>query len=608
MPRPVNGGAKPKKMGKTVKQFLTVLSRWRWQILAALILSIISTICGVFGPKILGEMTNVAVGNFQTAVAENGGHLPGSEVLAAAIDWGKIGGLALTLVGLYLVSAVLSYIEGVVFARVSAQYAQRTRAEIIEKIARLPIAYFDRNQIGDTLSRINNDVEMVSNTLSNMLTQIMTAVTTLVGILVMMLTISVPLSLLALIVIPLSLACVAMTAKRAQKYFRTQQRTLGELNSVIEEDFSGQTLIKINAREEQALEEFVKTNQRLYESSWRAQFFSALAFPMTNVFTNLNYVIICVVGGGMAIEGKLLIGSVQAFIQYVSQFNRPITEVSQISSSLQQALAAAERIFEFLEEPEEASDPVDALTVSHVKGAVEFNDVDFGYHEGEVTIKDFSVKIKPGMEVAIVGPTGAGKTTIINLLMRFYDPTAGYIAIDGVPTREMRRADVRKMFGMVLQDTWLFSGTIEENLKYGNPQATNGEIVRAAKACRVHHFIESLPKGYKTEITEDSDNISAGEKQLLTIVRAMVANPPMMILDEATSNVDTRTEQLIQDAFQKLTKGRTSFVIAHRLSTIRNADLIIVMKEGKIVEQGKHEELLEKGGFYAELYNSQFKK
>lgn len=608
MPRQMTGGAKPKQMGKTVKRFLAVLSRWRWQILAALLVSVISTLCGVFGPKILGEMTNVAVENFQGAVAENGGHVPDSDVLAAAIDWGKIGNLALILIGLYLASALLSYIEGVIFARVSAQYAKRTRAEIIEKIARLPIAYFDRTQVGDIISRINNDVLMVTNTMGNILTQMVTAVTTLIGIFVMMLTISVSLSFLALVAIPLSLIFVAMVAKKAQKYFRTQQRTLGLLNGVIEEDFSGQTLIKVNTHEPQATEEFTSANQKLCESSWRAQFFSALAFPITNIFTNLNYVIICVVGGGMAIDGKLLIGSVQAFIQYVSQFNRPITEVSQISSNLQQALAAAERIFEFLDEPEETPDPVDALTIPQVRGEVEFNHVDFGYNEGEETIKDFSIKIKPGMQVAIVGPTGAGKTTMINLLMRFYDPTAGYIAIDGVPTREMRRADVRKMFGMVLQDTWLFSGTIEENLKYGNPKATLDDVIKAAKACRVHHFIESLPKGYKTEIAEDSDNISAGEKQLLTIVRAMVANPPMMILDEATSNVDTRTEQLIQDAFQKLTKGRTSFVIAHRLSTIRDSDLIIVMKEGQIVEQGNHEELLRQNGFYAELYNSQFKK
>lgn len=608
MPRAMAGGAKPKQMGKTVKRFLAVLSRWRWQILAALLVSVISTLCGVFGPKILGEMTNVAVENFQGAVAENGGHVPSGEVLAGAINWGEIGNLALILIGLYLASALLSYIEGVIFARVSAQYAKRTRAEIIEKIARLPIAYFDRTQVGDIISRINNDVLMVTNTMSNILTQMVTAVTTLIGIFVMMLTISVSLSFLALVAIPLSLIFVAMVAKKAQKYFRTQQRTLGLLNGVIEEDFSGQTLIKVNTHEPQATEEFTSANQKLCESSWRAQFFSALAFPITNIFTNLNYVIICVVGGGMAIDGKLLIGSVQAFIQYVSQFNRPITEVSQISSNLQQALAAAERIFEFLDEPEETPDPVDALTIPQVRGEVEFNHVDFGYNEGEETIKDFSIKINSGMQVAIVGPTGAGKTTMINLLMRFYDPTAGYIAIDGAPTREMRRADVRKMFGMVLQDTWLFSGTIEENLKYGNPKATLDDVIKAAKACRVHHFIESLPKGYKTEIAEDSDNISAGEKQLLTIVRAMVANPPMMILDEATSNVDTRTEQLIQDAFQKLTKGRTSFVIAHRLSTIRNSDLIIVMKEGQIVEQGNHEELLGQNGFYAELYNSQFKK
>ena len=351
---------------------------------------------------------------------------------------------------------------------------------------------------------------------------------------------------------------------------------------------------------------FYSTNQRLYEVSWKAQFYSALAFPITHICTNISYVLICVAGGRLAIEGKLMIGSVQAFIQYVNQFNRPITEVSQITSNIQQTLAAAERIYNFLDEPEEAPDPAPVKTINPVQGAVEFHKVNFSYDKTKPIIQDFSVKIKPGMQVAIVGPTGAGKTTIINLLMRFYDPDSGYITIDGVPTREMRRSDVRKLFGMVLQDTWLFSGTIEENLKYGNHHATHEDIVRATEASSIHHFIESLSHGYHTVISEDSDNISAGEKQLLTIARAMVANPPMMILDEATSNVDTRTEQIIQDAFAKLTHGRTSFVIAHRLSTIRDSDLILVMKAGNIVEQGNHDELLKQGGFYAELYNSQF--
>lgn len=606
MPKPMEMVAKPKNFKKSLNRFLAMLKPWAIPIVIAMILSVSATVCSIFGPKILGDMTNTAVEDFARVTQENGGQIPDAETMAHSLNWDKLGSFAWTLILLYAASAILNYIEGVIFSVISARFAERVRGKIIEKISKLPIAYFDRHQIGDTLSRMNNDVEMMANSLADMFTRITTSITALVGILIMMLTISPVLSLLALIVVPLSLISISLVAKRAQKFFRAQQATLGALNSIIEEDFSGQTLIKANTHEETSIAAFEKTNQKLYKTSWQAQFFSALAFPITTLFTNFNYVLICIVGGRMAIEGTLLIGSVQAFIQYVSQFNRPITEVSQITANIQQTFAAAERIFEFLDEPEETPDFEPACEITDVKGAIEFHHVKFSYTPDKPIIKDYSVKVKPGMQVAIVGPTGAGKTTIINLLMRFYDPNSGYITIDDVPTIEMRRADVRKMFGMVLQDTWLFSGTIEENLRYGRPHATHDEIVVAAKASHVHHFIESLPKGYKTQISEDSDNISAGEKQLLTIVRAMVADPPMMILDEATSNVDTRTEQLIQQAFAKLTRGRTSFVIAHRLSTIRSSDLILVMKDGDIVEHGNHDELFAKNGFYAELYNSQF--
>ncbi len=606
MPKGARSVEKPKSLGLAAKRFSQSLKPWILPIVVSIILAVAATVCSIFGPNILGQMTNTAVENYQTAFMEAGGQMPSSEALAAAIDWGKIGQLALLLIGLFAVSAILNYIQGAILSVVSARYARKLRSQIIEKIARLPISYFDRHQIGDILARMSNDIGTVSNTLANVLTQIITSVTTLVGILIMMMTISVWLSVIALIAVPLSLVIVGLIAKKSQKFFREGQSTFGVLNSSIEEDYAGQLIIKANSHEDASIEKFQKTNARLCELTWKGNFLAQLAFPITNMFTNVSYVAICVVGGRMAIDGKLLLGSVQAFLQYVSQFNRPITEVSQITSNIQQTLAAAERVFDFLEEPEESPDMVPAQTIEEIRGAVEFHHVDFAYDPSKPIIRDFSVKIKPGMQVAIVGPTGAGKTTIINLLMRFYDPVSGYISIDGVPTREMRRSDVRRLFGMVLQDTWLFSGTIEENLRYGRAGVSHEEIVKATKASSIHHFIESLPKGYKTEISEDSDNVSAGEKQLLTIARAMVANPPMMILDEATSNVDTRTEQLIQDAFAKLTHGRTSFVIAHRLSTIRNSDLILVMKEGSIVEQGTHDELLRQDGFYAELYNSQF--
>lgn len=590
MPRPVVDG-KPKNFGATLKRFWETLRTWRIGLIAAVIFMVASTVLSLFGPMILGQVTTSAVGSITTE---------------GSIDWGVISSLLIWLVVIYATSAVLNYVQNAILSVVAERYGRKLRSQILEKINKLPVSYFDKHQFGDTLSRMSNDVDAVSSSLARVLSEIINDVVTLVGVVVMMLFISVPLTLIPLLTIPLSVLFMGGITKKAQNAFRTQRATLGELNSIIEEDYGGQLIIKANSYEGIAEEKFGHTNGRLYESSWQAQFFSSIVYPIVHVFTNLGYAAVCVFGGNMVISGKIAIGQIQSFLQYVNQFNRPIQGVSQIAANIQSTLAAAERVFNFLDEPEETPDAVPAQEIKHIEGNVEFHHVDFAYKVNEPIIRDFSIKIKTGMQVAIVGPTGAGKTTIINLLMRFYDPTSGYIAIDGVPTREMKRADVRALFGMVLQDTWLFSGTIEENLRYGRKDVTHEDIVRATKLASIHHFIESLPKGYKTEISEDSDNISAGEKQLLTIARAMVANPPMMILDEATSNVDTRTEQLIQDAFAKLTHGRTSFVIAHRLSTIRNSDLILVMKEGEIVEQGTHDELLKADGFYAELYNSQF--
>ena len=543
---------------------------------------------GLFIPKLLGDMTNVAVETYPE------------------IDWGIISSKAITVIILFCVAAALNYAQGFILAVVSANYTKDLRTKVLEKIGHLPIAYFDKHKYGDTLSRMMNDIDVLTTSMSQEIADISLSITTLIGVMVLMLTISVPLSLISFVVVPISVLVVGKIAGFAQKYFREQQATLGILNSKIEEDYAGHIIIKSNSYEGAALESFAETNQKLTRAATLAQVFSSLSFPMTHIFTNLGYIAICVLGGMFVIEGNISIGSIQAFIQYVSRFNRPITEVASTVSTVQALLAASERIFEFLTEPEEEPDPEPALVIPKVKGEVEFHDVCFSYDGKTPIIRNFSVKVAPGTNVAIVGPTGAGKTTIINLLMRFYEPDSGYITVDGVPIREMKRSDVRGMFGMVLQDTWLFSGTVEENLKYGRPDATLAEIKRAAETSNVEHVIGALPKGYKTEISEDSDNISAGEKQLLTIARAMVANPPMMILDEATSNVDTRTEHLIQDSLENLTEGRTSFAIAHRLSTIRNADLILVMRDGKIVEQGNHHQLLAAGGFYAELYNSQF--
>lgn len=570
------------------KEFRRSIKPYLFPIIISIIFAVVSALLALFIPKILGDMTNVAVNTYPN------------------IDWGTISGKAISVILLFIGAAFFSYLQAFILAVVSANYTKDLRSEVIEKVQRLPISYFDKHKYGDTLSRMTNDIDVLTNSMSQEIADVSLSLTTLIGVMVMMLSISWQLSLVSFVVVPISVLVVGRITNFAQKYFREQQATLGVLNSKIEEDYAGHLIIKSNSYEAEATQSFNETNEKLARAATRAQVFSSLSFPVTHVFTNLGYIAVCVMGGMFVIEGRVSIGSIQAFIQYVTRFNRPITEIASTTATIQALLAASERIFEFLSEPEEEPDAEPALVIDKVKGEVEFHNVSFEYLPGVPVIRDFSVKVKLGTNVAIVGPTGAGKTTIINLLMRFYEPTSGYITVDGIPIKEMKRNDVRRMFGMVLQDTWLFSGSVEENLRYGKKSATLDEIKTAAKASNVEHIIEALPHGYKTQISEDSDNISAGEKQLLTIARAMTANPPMMILDEATSNVDTRTEQLIQDSLEKLTDGRTSFVIAHRLSTIRNSDLILVMRDGQIVESGNHNELLKLNGFYAELYNSQF--
>lgn len=586
-------GANPKKQKpaealKTFAKFLISIKKYRGWIIVAVILAMGSAITSVFIPKVLGEMTNIAVDTFPQ------------------VDFAAILRLVMVVIGLVIGSGILNYAQAYILATVSAKYTRDIRNQIINKIARLPIAYVDQHQHGDTLSIITNDIQVIDVSLSQEITDVSFSLATLVGTMIIMLSINPLLSLVAFVTVPLSVVVVGRVMKQAQKLFLDRQNMLGKLNSNVEEDYAGHLIIKANSHEAASEADFDEINEKLAGLTQKSQFLSSLSFPVTHIFTNFGYIAIAVLGGVFTIQGFLTVGALQAFIQYVSRFNRPITEIASTTATIQSLLASSQRIFNFLEAEEEEPEPTPAKTIQKVRGEVEFHNVNFSYTAEKPVIRNFSVKIEPGMNVAIVGPTGAGKTTLINLLMRFYDPTSGYITIDGVPTKEMKREDVRKMFGMVLQDTWLFSGTVEENLRYGKKSASLAEVKQAAKMSNVHHIIEALPKAYHSQISEDSDNISAGEKQLITIARAMVANPPMMILDEATSNVDTRTEQLIQDSLEKLARGRTSFVIAHRLSTIRNSDLILVMKDGNIVESGNHEELLGQGGFYAELYNSQF--
>jgi ATP-binding cassette subfamily B protein len=590
---------KPKDFKGTMRKLIRYLKPYHLLIFLVLIFAIISTVSGVFAPKILGDITNKIVAGVEAMKDLNSSQNKG-------IDFAAILHLIKILIAVYLIDILFSYLQRWIMTGITQKVTFNLRKDISVKINKLPFSYFEKQTYGDILSRVTNDVDTVSQNFNQGLIQIVTATTTIIGILVMMIIISWQLTLVAVIILPISFILASFIIKKSQKYFLNHQISLGKINGHIEEMFSGHTIVKAFNGEEKSIATFHKINNKLYENAWKSNFFSGLLHPILNFIENSGFVAVSVLGGWLAIKGKMTIGSIQAFIQYLTQFTRPIIQTANISNVFQATAAAAERVFEFLEEEEEVPETSQPVLLKKVNGKVEFINVVFGYTPDKIVIKNFNAEIQPGQKVAIVGPTGAGKTTIVNLLMRFYDVNEGAIKIDGVDIRDLKRSDLRKLFGMVLQDTWLFSGTIEENIAYGKPNATHEEVVRAAQAAYADHFIRTLPKGYQMEISEEADNISQGEKQLLTIARAMLANAPMLILDEATSSVDTRTEALIQLAMDKLMKGRTSFIIAHRLSTIRNADLILVMNDGSVVEQGTHKQLLSQNGFYASLYNSQF--
>ncbi|HOE81276.1 MAG TPA: ABC transporter ATP-binding protein [bacterium] len=576
-----------------MRKLIKYLKPYYVSIIVVLILAMASTVFTIISPKILGDITNEIVAGIKN-------------ITQGGIDFSAILHLITILVGLYLIGALCGYLQGWIMTGITQKVTYNLRKSIALKINRLPLRYFDTQSHGDILSRVTNDVDTVSHSFNQSLTQVVTAVTTIVGILIMMIIISWQLTLVAVIVLPLGFLLARFIIKKSQKYFFNHQVSLGEINGHIEEMFSGHTIVKAFNGEQKSISTFRKINNKLYNNAWKSQFFSGLLHPIMNFLDNAGFVAVSVLGGWFAIRGKMTIGSIQAFIQYLNQFNRPIIQTASIANVFQSTAAAAERVFEFLEEEEELPDPAQPKELKTVKGAVDFVNVVFGYTPEKIIINNFSATIKPGQKIAIVGPTGAGKTTMVNLLMRFYEIDSGAIKIDGVDIKDLRRSDLRKLFGMVLQDTWLFSGTIEENIAYGKDNVSHEEVVKAAQAAYADHFIHTLPGDYQMEISEEADNISQGEKQLLTIARAILANAPMLILDEATSSVDTRTEALIQAAMDKMMEGRTSFIIAHRLSTIRNADLILVMRDGHIVEQGTHKQLLAQNGFYASLYNSQF--
>lgn len=597
MGRGMMPGEKAKDFRGSVGKLLNYMGRYKIALVFVIIFAICSTAFNIVGPKILSKATTEIFNGLLSKLS--GG---------AGIDFGKIGRILLILIGIYGVSACFSFIQGWLMTGISQKMCFRMRKEISEKINRMPLEYFESRTVGEVLSRITNDVDTLGMSLNQSVTQLITSITTVIGILIMMLSISPLMTLIAIIILPVSMILITTVVKSSQKYFRTQQEYLGHINGQVEEVYSGQNIVKAFDREEEVLKEFSETNDTLYASAWKSQFFSGMMQPIMNFVGNLGYVAVAVVGGYLTIQGTIEIGDIQAFIQYVRQFTQPISQVAQVSNMLQSMAAASERVFEFLAEPEEDITLENPVHLEAPEGRVSFRHVRFGYKPDKTVIHDFSCDVEPGQTVAIVGPTGAGKTTMVKLLMRFYDVNQGQILVDGHNIKDFNRGELRELFGMVLQDTWLFKGTIMENIRYGRLEATDEEVIAAAKAAHAHHFIQTLPGGYQMELNEDASNVSQGQKQLLTIARAILADNPVLILDEATSSVDTRTEERIQKAMNNLMKGRTSFVIAHRLSTIKDADVILVMRDGDIIEQGDHEELLRKGGFYADLYNSQFEE
>lgn len=606
MKRPGGMGGGHMKMGQekakdfkgTMKKLISYLSPYKLAILLVIVFAIGSSVFNIVGPKILGNATTKIFEGLVSKVSNSGG----------GIDFDAIFRTLTILASLYIISSIFSFVQTFITSDISQKVSYNLRKSISEKINKLPLNYYDKKTNGEVLSRVTNDIDAISQNLNQILSQMITSATTLIGVLIMMLSISVTMTLVSLIVIPLSLVMIMLVVRKSQKHFRAQQEYLGHTNGHIEEMYSGHNIMKAFNGEEKAIEEFDKLSDTLYNSAWKSQFLSGMMMPIMTFIGNLGYVIVAIMGGFLAIRNKIQVGDILAFIQYVRSFMQPIAQTAQIANVMQQTAAATERVFEFLEEEEVVEDVKDPISIEGIEGAVEFEHVRFGYNEDKIIINDFSINIKPGQKVAIVGPTGAGKTTIVKLLMRFYELNGGKILIDGHDYRDFTRNDLRKIFGMVLQDTWLFNGSIMENIRYGRLDASDEEVIEAAKLAHAHHFIKTLADGYNMEINEEADNISQGQKQLLTIARAILSDPKILILDEATSSVDTRTEVLIQQAMENLMEGRTSFIIAHRLSTIKNADVILVMKDGDIVEQGTHEELLKSKGFYSELYNSQFEE
>lgn len=603
MPRGRMGGRhgmsteKAKDFKGTMKKLMGYLAQYKIGLLLVVIFAIGSTVFNIVGPKILGKATTELFHGLVSKVSGGSG-----------IDFDKIAKILIGLMCLYVCSALFSFIQGYIMTGVSQKLTYRMRKEISEKIDRLPMGYFDKMTHGEILSRITNDVDTLSQSLNQSATQVITSVATIIGVLVMMLSISPLMTVIAILILPLSMGLIGMIVKRSQRYFKEQQEYLGYVNGQVEEVYGGHNIVKAFNKEDDVIDEFDRDNDRLYRSAWKSQFLSGMMMPIMQFVGNLGYVAVVILGGYLAIKKTIEVGDIQSFIQYVRNFTQPIQQVAQVANMLQSTAAASERVFEFLEEPEEEAAPENPVVLKNPEGAVEFEHVHFGYNPEHTIIHDFSVKVEPGQKIAIVGPTGAGKTTMVKLLMRFYDVSGGSIKVDGHDIREFDRGELRRMFGMVLQDTWLFKGSIEDNIRYGKLNATHEDVVKAADAAYAHRFIQTLPGGYGMELNEEASNVSQGQKQLLTIARAILADPKILILDEATSSVDTRTEVRIQKAMDNLMKGRTSFIIAHRLSTIRDADLILVMKEGDIVEMGRHEELLAKNGFYADLYNSQFEQ